>query len=104
LMVLWAFLLIGPWIVYAAHDWEIETDCDQVVRAPESFGFWMAFAALVSLPFALGAAVQERKWSRAVCLLGCLLSIFAIVVGVFISLGMQSTQVNCGGPPWPAST
>ena len=100
----WVLLLVVPWVIYVARGWEIETDCDQVARAPGGFGYWMALAALVSLPFAIGAAVQEQRWIRALCLLGALISLVALGGGVFISLGMSSTQVDCSGPPWPEST
>lgn len=67
-MVTWAVLLIVPWLIYVARGWELETDCDQVVRAPEGFGYWVALAAFVSLPFAIGSAVQEQRWIRAWCI------------------------------------
>ncbi len=104
LMGIWAVLVIAPWVNFTAHSWEIEADCDQVARAPEGFGYWTASAALVSLPFALGAVVQERRWMRALCLLACLVSLSAIVGGVLVSMVIQGSSVDCGGPPWPEST
>jgi hypothetical protein len=100
----WSTLLVGPWLLYAARDWELDTDCDLVVRAPETFGYWTAVAALVSLPFAVSAAVRERRWWRALCLAASAISVGILVAGVLISMGLQGTQVDCGGPPWPEST
>lgn len=103
-MAVWAVLLIAPWLNFTARGWEIEADCDQVARAPDGFGYWTAIAALVSMPFAVGAAVQERRWVRALCLLGSLISLVAVACGVLISMWIGGSQVDCGGPPWPEST